>query len=177
MKLSIRDLQKDEGKFFPFSGAIVLDSGAGRGRTRLNVGLQAAYIPPRVLVKGKWRADLQGECSRCLEQFNYYLEESFQEEFTQLQGPSLSLEEQRGPAGGLELEEGEKFVFRGETLDLSEYFRQLFFMSQPLKILCSEDCRGLCPICGADKNREQCNCRHDEIDPRWAALKKIKKQL
>ncbi|NMB35101.1 MAG: DUF177 domain-containing protein [Firmicutes bacterium] len=174
MILSIRDLQKDEGRYLPFSGAIALDSDADRARGLLKVNLQAAYVSTRVLVKGKWRVDLQGECSRCLDKFNYYLEDSFREEFTHLPGPAPEAE---GLAGGLELEKGERYAFRGETLDLSEYFRQLFFMSQPLKILCREDCQGLCPLCGVNRNREQCNCRQDEIDPRWAALEKMKKQL
>ena len=174
MKLSIRDLQSDEGKFLPFSGTIVLDSGADRSRELLKINLQAAYISTRVLVKGKWRADLQGECSRCLDKFDYCLEDSFHEEFTHLPGPAP---ESKELIGGLELEKGERYAFRGETLDLSEYFRQLFFMSQPLKILCREDCQGLCPLCGVNRNREQCSCRRDEIDPRWAALEKIKKRL
>lgn len=174
MKLSIRDLQKDEGKFLPYNGTLTLDMGVDQDRPLLKISLQAAYISPQVLIKGEWWAELQGECSRCLEKFNYRLKDNFYEEFTQLPGSSLEL---KGAASGLELEKGEKFVFRGEILDLSEYFRQLFFMSQPLKILCREDCQGLCPLCGVNKNREQCSCRQEEVDPRWAALGKIKKNI
>lgn len=173
MKLSVRDLQKGEGKFLPYSGTLALSKAVDRGQPLLKIDLQAAYIYPRVLVKGQWRADLQGECSRCLEKFSYRLEDDFYEEFTQLPGAATEL---KGEAGRLELEKGEKFVFRGEILDLSEYFRQLFLVLQPLKLLCREDCRGLCPLCGANKNKEQCNCRQEEVDPRWAALKKFKKQ-
>ncbi len=174
MKLSIRDLQKGEGKFLPYSGTLALKQDVDQARPLLTINLQAAYIPPRVLVKGKWWADLQGECSRCLEKFKYHLEDNFYEEFTQLPGVST---EPKGEAGRLKLEKGEKFVFRGEVLDLSEYFRQLYLILQPLKLLCREDCQGLCPFCGANKNKEQCSCRQEEIDPRWAALREFKKQI
>lgn len=171
MKLYIPDLQKVEGKFISYEDTVCLKTGTGV-KPLLRISLQAAYIHPHVVIKGDWRADLQGECSRCLQKFEYSLKENFHEEFAHLQ-----VTESKDAAGGLDLEEGERFVFGGDYLDLSEYFRQSFFMSQPLKILCREDCRGLCPLCGADRNKEQCSCRQEEVDPRWAALQKIKDQL
>jgi uncharacterized protein len=42
-----------------------------------------------------------------------------------------------------------------------------------LRLLCSEDCKGLCQKCGADLNHGKCNCPEHEPDPRWAALKKL----
>ena len=51
------------------------------------------------------------------------------------------------------------------------YFRESFFLAQPLRSLCKEDCRGLCQICGADLNKKQCGCKKEEyIDPRWEKL-------
>ncbi len=47
----------------------------------------------------------------------------------------------------------------------------------PQKILCSEDCRGLCPQCGADLNLEECSCAREKIDPRWEKLAKLREQL
>ena len=43
----------------------------------------------------------------------------------------------------------------------------------PSKMLCQEDCRGLCPICGKDLNEGPCGCEHDTTDPRWDALKSL----
>jgi len=71
-------------------------------------------------------------------------------------------------------EKGDDFIFRGDVLDLREYFRQLFLIAQPLKILCRNDCKGLCPICGTNKNRNDCDCAEDNIDPRWSMLQKLK---
>ncbi|MGI5822851.1 MAG: YceD family protein [Dethiobacteria bacterium] len=173
MKLYIPDLQKNEGKFFPYKGSVSLETDAGV-KPLLRIDLQAASIHTRVVIKGQWEADLQGECSRCLQKFDYSLKEDFYEEFDHLHN---QVAETKGAAGRLDLEAGERFVFQGDFLNLKEYFRQSFLMSQPLKILCREDCQGLCPVCGVDRNKEQCSCQQDRVDPRWAALQKIKDKL
>jgi len=172
MRLYIPDLKKEEGKFIPFDGFVKLLLNDEEAAV-MEVKLQAAYIPYRLLVKGQWRVQMEKECSRCLEKFPYNLKEHFYEEFIHLKGPA----EQKGYGEELKLEDGERFVFRGDSIDLTEYLRQSFLMSQPLKVLCREECKGLCPICGINKNLEQCQCTGDNINPRWAALEKIRKGL
>ena len=56
--------------------------------------------------------------------------------------------------------------------DVSEAARETFILSMDTKTLCREDCRGLCPGCGANLNVEACRCRK-EPDPRWAALREL----
>ena len=50
-------------------------------------------------------------------------------------------------------------------------------MNLPGRFLCSEDCKGLCPKCGADLNLGDCGCDKEDIDPRWADLQKIMKDM
>ena len=50
-------------------------------------------------------------------------------------------------------------------------------LAVPLKALCREDCKGLCPGCGRNRNRESCDCAALARDARWAALGKIREQL
>lgn len=57
-------------------------------------------------------------------------------------------------------------------LELDELMREVFLLEMDTKNLCSEDCKGLCPGCGADLNREACLCKK-ETDPRWAKLVKL----
>ncbi len=59
-------------------------------------------------------------------------------------------------------------VFEGHTFDLSEIVLDEFFMNAAGKYLCREDCKGLCPQCGADLNEGDCGCK--TVDPRWEAL-------
>jgi uncharacterized protein len=171
MELFIPDLKKAGGRFLEYHGEIEIEDPEIKVSQEnvpvLKVFLKAAYVNNRVLIKGSWQAGLTGECSRCLEETSFTLEESFDEEFVHLQ---------TGESGRIlntASEKDEQFLFKGELLRLDEYFRHSFFLSQPLKILCREDCKGLCPICGRNKNKSSCSCTDESIDHRWAPLKKL----
>ncbi len=59
-------------------------------------------------------------------------------------------------------------------LDLLPLVDDLIYIYEPFRILCQNDCRGLCPKCGTDLNHEQCSCEHEgEIDPRFEVLKDL----
>ncbi|NMB03245.1 MAG: DUF177 domain-containing protein [Tissierellia bacterium] len=60
-----------------------------------------------------------------------------------------------------------------ETFDLSEVVRQELQMAAPLRVLCDEECLGLCPYCGINLNEATCDCRSEQIDPRLSALKRL----
>lgn len=78
--------------------------------------------------------------------------------------------------GEHELEEEDLGVVHveGETFDTGPLLREQLQLGVPMKPLCREDCRGLCPQCGADRNRGDCDCKDDWADPRWAALADLK---
>lgn len=57
-----------------------------------------------------------------------------------------------------------------ETIVLDEDVRQTILLDVPLKMLCQDKCRGICPRCGANLNHEECRCEAPEIDPRWEKL-------
>ena len=78
---------------------------------------------------------------------------------------------------GSDSSDDETVVFSGEELDISEIVQNSFLMSVSGKYLCREDCKGLCPKCGADLNDGECGCDKEEIDPRWADLQKIMKNM
>jgi DUF177 domain-containing protein len=61
-------------------------------------------------------------------------------------------------------------VFDGETIDLDELVREQVLLAMPPRMLCAEECKGLCPVCGEDRNSQECACETKEIDPRWAGL-------
>ena len=66
-------------------------------------------------------------------------------------------------------------VYQGHTVDVEDIVMNNFFMNVSGKFLCSDDCKGLCPKCGQDLNEKLCNCKDDEIDPRWQGLAEIMK--
>lgn len=102
-------------------------------------------------------------CDRCLEEFEKEVVASYH---------LMYVTEERVVEG---LNEDEVHVITPETntIDLGEDVRQFIVLALPQKVLCKEDCAGLCPICGINRNKSSCDCRDEETDPRWEGLKKF----
>ena len=64
-------------------------------------------------------------------------------------------------------------VFDGEVIDVDEIVKEQILLAVPTRMLCQPDCKGICPVCGIDKNTGECECETNEVDPRWAALKNL----
>ena len=64
--------------------------------------------------------------------------------------------------------------FDGRQIDLGAIAREQILLAMPMDVVCKEDCRGLCSVCGQDLNAKECGCQRKVTDPRWAALQDIK---
>ncbi|MGC8627345.1 MAG: YceD family protein [Acidimicrobiales bacterium] len=106
-----------------------------------------------VEVVGNVSCSWQGECRRCLAEIDGEL--------------SVAVREIFRPGGN---EEEGTYPMRDDHLDLSAMVLDALFAGLPLMPLCKEDCRGICPHCGADRNVEPCECDEAQVDPRWAGL-------
>ena len=77
-----------------------------------------------------------------------------------------------------EVELGEEDVevsyYRDDAIDLAGLMREQFYLALPMKPLCTDDCKGLCPQCGTNRNVSQCSCTQGWVDPRLAALQALK---
>ena len=104
-------------------------------------------------------------CSRCLTGFSYPLSLVIQEEYL----PTVDVNTGR-TLHVPELAEGSFTIDHRHVLDLREALRQYVIASRPIKSLCYEECRGLCPACGADRNQGPCSCREEAVDPKWTPL-------
>ncbi|MCF6462681.1 YceD family protein [Clostridium sp. Cult1] len=100
-------------------------------------------------------------CGRCLEPFT-------KEEKTVLSGKLSEKTDEIGLDG-----EDEIIYYMDEKLDLSEYIISAIILSLPMKPLCHEECKGLCPVCGINHNKEDCQCVIEDVDPRLAILKDL----
>lgn len=126
----------------------------------------------RLLVK----ADVSGEaklvCSRCLAEYTEILDVSFDEEFV-----SGEPEEGRTEEDEEEEEESGRTVslYEGDEIDLTDPLRENILLELPMKPLCDEECKGLCPTCGTNLNEGACKCEGDRevVDPRLAVLKDL----
>ena len=70
-----------------------------------------------------------------------------------------------------------EYLAEGGRAELDVIASEQIYLNLPLKPLCREDCQGLCPTCGANRNRLKCGCRSEELDPRLAPLLELKKKL
>ncbi len=125
----------------------------------------------RLLVKGEVHATLTLPCSRCLEPFRYRVDVEFSDEYL-----PMEVLEKEGEEVELSREEVD-LAFYGETIMLEDIYMEKIYLSMPMKPLCSRDCRGLCPSCGANLNAGDCGCSREVLDPRWEALKELKDKL
>jgi uncharacterized protein len=108
------------------------------------------------------------ECSRCLAAYPFRSDEEF----------SLVLYRRQAVGGTereLEREELDVYFFEEPEVPVAPIVEERIQMAVPMKPLCREDCRGLCPHCGQDLNEASCPCASNAIDPRWEALRKLKK--
>ena len=73
--------------------------------------------------------------------------------------------------------EAEIGYYEGEGVLLEDVLREQVLLAVPLKVICRDDCKGLCPHCGKNLNQEQCSCAAPGEDARWGALKEIRGKL
>lgn len=130
------------------------------------VDLRVGLIGERgVHVRGELRAPLVLKCRRCLRDFRREVRVALDLLFD----PGVDREGEREQVYGLEAEAAD--------LDLGPPLREQLLLSVPPYPLCREDCAGLCPKCGIDRNEESCDCTLREPDPRWEALRDLKREM
>ncbi|MBP2031626.1 uncharacterized protein J2Z42_000291 [Clostridium algifaecis] len=110
------------------------------------------------VLKGEVDTVLKLTCSRCLKKFDYAVNIEIYEKFTDSEM--------------INKDEDIIFINNG-YIDINEILENNIILTLPIKRLCKKDCKGLCPKCGTNLNDSTCNCKKDEVDPRWAELKNM----
>lgn len=118
---------------------------------------------------GTARTELELLCSRCLEGFRLQVNAEFDLRF--LPASELTDEDERE----VQDEDLDTSYYRDDRIDLNELLREQFYLALPMKPLCRDDCKGLCPQCGTNWNTGTCTCTTEWEDPRLAALKGLVK--
>ena len=118
---------------------------------------------------GSVKTTLELPCSRCLEPFTWPVDSSFDLRY---QPHARNTGE-----GEREIEEDDLTTafYENDTIDLGQMMREQFFLVLPMKPLCRDECKGLCPACGINWNKGACNCSNQWEDPRLAALKALRR--
>lgn len=121
-----------------------------------------------ILARGHLAGYLDLACSRCLESFTYPATADFDLLLVPKPGAAAAAEEELSSAD-LDLD-----YYTGEVVDLESLLKEQIILLIPVKPLCDETCRGLCPLCGANINRETCHCQPQAVNSPFADLAKLK---
>ncbi len=153
MKIDLRKLAGDYGDSIPFAGKLDrLDESFRQveysGEVRNHLGV--------LRLTGTIRAAYLTECARCLEPLEIPMEVKTD--------TLLTYEEHAAES------EDEEYLLSGEEVEVEEILFPALLLEVEMVYLCRPDCKGLCPVCGADRNKQDCGCEEKQIDPRLAVL-------
>lgn len=129
-----------------------------RRLTPVNVSGEAKRAGELYYVSGQMAAEADFACARCLSKFTQPIEVDFAETFAAPQSEQV-------------FDEDDEIVqLSTDEIELEPLLEEHFLLAVPAFPLCAEDCAGLCPSCGINRNEQACSCTTERIDPRLAGL-------
>jgi len=164
MRINLKDLKLHPGKKERFASS-------EKGKPGLLLGPEDSFardvqIEVEVentgrdfLVSGTVSTVVNLHCARCLSAFPFAINTDFNITLT---------------SSGNKSADEEIVYFTGDEVDISDFIDEALVLALPMIPLCKEECKGLCPVCGNNKNLSTCNCQQEFIDPRLEKLKYYK---
>ena len=136
--------------------------------------LHAYRVGELIVVDGNLEVPVRLTCVRCLSDFDTILSADFKLTYTRHD----STPNRKPDPAEIELHRDEigLLPFFGQHLDLKPALQEELIMALPMRPVCRDSCKGLCPRCGADLNKGPCGCRSRQGHPKFAVLKKLKPQ-
>ena len=160
MKINISNLSEGihEYKFEEAPSSIELD---GRFSKPVIVNVELEKRRRQLFLTGHVKTSGTFVCDRCLGDFEKDIAVDYR----------MTYVNNMSEAG--EIDQDELTVIHASTneIDIAEDIKEYIVLAVPMKLLCKDDCAGLCATCGANLNHGTCNCPRDESDPRWDKLK------
>jgi len=158
MILDLRDLEQSSGQVTGEETVHIDDPLAGDVGVPCRIELDYRQASGTFHFHGRVQGVVASECHRCLDLVSLTIAGEF------------DLAVRRSDQGGESTEDIVMLSLNEHTVDISSTIRETVLLNEPMIVLCDETCKGLCPVCGANWNRETCNCSQGE-DPRWDALR------
>ncbi len=159
MELSIAAALKQPGEIFSETRTEAVEPQKFGGNTvtflePLKISFTYLFDGESIALSGKMEAKLSSRCARCDEPFTETLVVPLEERFVK----------------GVSEEDEESYTFAGEVLDITPMVIDNLFLNMPISSVCSEDCKGLCPVCGCNLNTAQCTCAREPEEERASPL-------
>jgi len=151
----------------------MVDSGVCEFLAPLKAALRAQQIGDIVEIEGNISTTVRMDCARCLQSFEMPLESSFALTYSQ-EEPVPEQSDAYQEELELTAEDMGLIYYQGKEINLKNEIQEQVVLAFPLRTLCRQDCRGLCPKCGADLNTEKCDCDRSPPAGKFDALKGLK---
>jgi uncharacterized protein len=152
----------------PVFAELLADALDGKRPRAFHAAVTVRKEETRIFIDGTLELALDLVCARCLAEVSFQTRSAIQAvlltEEIEPDDESLEIE-------GSQLDES---FLEGDEVDLAELIREQALLVMPDKALCRDDCKGICPGCGAELNDEACTCTVTAVDPRMAALADLK---
>lgn len=161
MELSLLPILNCEGKRMPVDISLELEASPKDGFRILNpitVKGDIVNIGGCIELSAEGSAELELTCGRCAESFTSVVEFSVEEK---MRKESDDAEDNDNP---------DITIFEGNSIDISGIVYDSLALGIPTKMLCSENCEGICPVCGQNLNIKHCDCNTETTDPRFDIL-------
>jgi uncharacterized protein len=126
-----------------------------------------AHTGGEVRIQGRYTVEMASQCDRCLGRARFALDTGF--DLFYRPASFIAREEE------VEIDEGEAEIgfYEGGGLELEDILREQILLSLPMQRVCSDVCKGICPVCGRNRNETECGCKLDSHNDRWQALSKL----
>ena len=119
-----------------------------------------------IRVKGHLSVLMEADCDRCLEPARCPIDSDFELYYR-------PVADGYGEEVALDKSEAEMGFYEADGIELDDVLREFVLLALPMQRVCTENCKGICPVCGQNRNQIQCACQAEAVDDRWAALKNL----
>lgn len=120
-----------------------------------------------IRVEGKLDVVVSAACDRCLESAPVNLQRPFDLVYVPSDAAPESAEDE------VDEDAIEVGYYTGSGIELNDVLREVVLLALPMHWVCSEDCKGICPVCGQNRNQRECDCHTEAVDDRWSKLKDL----
>ncbi len=147
-------------------GALDFHGAEFRQTSPLNIKVKAELLGTEIRIQGNLQTHLEASCDRCLGAVEIPVGSDFDLYYRPIE--TIAKEEE------IEIPNDEMDIgfYSGDGIELADVATEQVILSVPMKVVCGPECRGLCPVCGANRNLEPCNCAPPQQDSPFASLKK-----
>ena len=127
-----------------------------------------AHTDGEIRIQGRYTVEMGAQCDRCLGRALFPLLASF--DLFYRPAAEVAREEE------VEIDEGEAEIgfYEGGGIELADILREQVLLALPMQRTCAETCKGICPVCGRNRNEVECGCHVNAGDDRWSALRSLK---